>query len=161
MKKEEYLVKFDTLNEEEKRQFISDLLDARLQDQQALEHLQSNYEQLKAFLFGRRSEKKSSISECDKVSLFNEFEIEEELGKIEEQIENIKGYTRKAKGKKNLINDDNNFPVEVIEHRLDDLTCPECGSTLTEIGYDTRKELCVIPAKFYVKEHRYYKLKKL
>lgn len=157
MKKEEYLAKFDTLNEEEKRQFISDLLDARLQDQQALEHLQSNYEQLKAFLFGRRSEKKSSIPECDKVSLFNEFEIEEELGKIEEQIENIKGYTRKAKGKKNLLNDDNNFPVEVIEHRLDDLTCPECGSTLTEIGYDTRKELCVIPAKFYVKEHRYYK----
>ncbi len=51
-----------------------------------------------------------------------------------------------------------NVPVEVVEHRLpeEELVCSECGSTMTEIGKETRRRLKLVPAKAVVVEDRYY-----
>ena len=49
-------------------------------------------------------------------------------------------------------------PVEVVEHRLrsEDLVCPECGSTMAEIGKEVRRKAKLEPAKLTVVEDRYY-----
>ena len=51
-----------------------------------------------------------------------------------------------------------NVPVEVVEHRLpeEELVCPECGSTMTEIGREVRRRLKLVPAKAAVVEDWYY-----
>ena len=51
-----------------------------------------------------------------------------------------------------------NVPVEVVEHHLpeEELVCPECGSTMTEIGKEVRRRLKLVPAKAVVVEDRYY-----
>ncbi|MGM9640862.1 MAG: IS66 family transposase [Faecousia sp.] len=38
----------------------------------------------------------------------------------------------------------------------EDLVCPECGSTMTEIGKEVVRTLEIIPARTVVKEHHYY-----
>ena len=45
-----------------------------------------------------------------------------------------------------------------IHHRLeeDELACPNCGETMTEIGTEVDRTLEIIPAKTVVKEHIYY-----
>ncbi len=49
-------------------------------------------------------------------------------------------------------------PVEVVEHRLpeEELVCPACGSTMTEIGKEVRRRIKMIPAQVVVVEDRYY-----
>ena len=152
MKKEEILAKFDTLNDEEKKAFLASLIDSTNQE---IEHLQGMVDYYKSCIFGKKSEK--SIVDSGQLSLFDELEVEETVANLEEKTLEVKSYTRKAKGKKNLLNEDHNFEVEIVDHKLEDLTCPKCHELLKEIGYDVRKELCVVPAKYYVKEHRYYK----
>ena len=48
--------------------------------------------------------------------------------------------------------------MEVVEHRLpeEELACPECGSTMTEIGREVRRRLKLEPPKVVVVEDRYY-----
>ena len=48
--------------------------------------------------------------------------------------------------------------TEVVEHRLpeEELVCPECGSTMTEIGKEVRRRLKLEPAKVIVVEDWYY-----
>ena len=45
-----------------------------------------------------------------------------------------------------------------MEHRLptEELVCPECGSTMTEIGKEVRRRLKLVPAKAVVVEDWYY-----
>ena len=45
-----------------------------------------------------------------------------------------------------------NIPVEVVEHRLpaEELVCPKCGDTMTEIGKDVRRRLKLVPVKAVV-----------
>ena len=162
MKKEEILIKFNNSNEEEKRNILLSLLldldkkDDKINEQKSnIDHLNELINYYKNLIFGKKSEKNKVNP--NQLSLFNELETEETISELEQKIEEIKGYKRRPKGSKNLVNEDNNLPVEIIEHRKDDLSCPTCGSELKEIGYDVRKELCVIPEKCFIKEHRYFK----
>ena len=45
-----------------------------------------------------------------------------------------------------------------MEHRLpeEELVCPECGSTMTEIGKEVRRRPKLEPPKVIVVEDRYY-----
>ncbi len=45
-----------------------------------------------------------------------------------------------------------------VEHRLEgeDLVCPQCGDTMTEIGKEVVRTLEIIPAQMVVKEDIYY-----
>ncbi|MDO5544406.1 MAG: IS66 family transposase [Eubacteriales bacterium] len=49
-------------------------------------------------------------------------------------------------------------PTEVVEHRLEGeaLVCPECGSTMTEIGKEVVNKLKIKPAEVIVEQHIYY-----
>lgn len=49
-----------------------------------------------------------------------------------------------------------NVPVEVVEHRLSELTCPECGTVMEEIGSEVRRTLVMIPAQVKIREDVYY-----
>ena len=159
MKKEEILSKFNNSNDEEKQAILLSLLldinkkedtivsqNTTINNQKNnIEHLEELVAYYKNLIFGKKSEKIKV--DPSQLSLFDELEVEETIDELENKIQEINGYKRRPKGSKNLVNDDNNFPVEVIEHRKEDLSCPNCGSELKEIGYDVRKELCVVPAK--------------
>ena len=90
------------------------------------------------------------------MSLFDEPEILMAIQEIEEKIK-VKAHTREVKKSKNLVNDDHNLPVEIVEHDVENKDCPKCDNEMTNIGYEVRKELCIRPAKMYIKEHRYFK----
>ena len=48
--------------------------------------------------------------------------------------------------------------MEVVEHHLseEELACPKCGSTMTEIGKEVRRRLKLEPPKVVVVEDWYY-----
>ncbi|MDO4460825.1 MAG: IS66 family transposase [Clostridia bacterium] len=47
-------------------------------------------------------------------------------------------------------------PREVVEHRIDNPICSECGETMTEIGKESRYSLKIVPATVTVVEDVYY-----
>ena len=50
------------------------------------------------------------------------------------------------------------IPTKQVEHRLEgeDLVCPQCGDTMTEIGKEVVKTLEIVPAQYIVREDIYY-----
>lgn len=48
------------------------------------------------------------------------------------------------------------LPVETVEHRLEDTSCPNCGSEMTVIGTEVQKHLKITPPQFTVVEDIYY-----
>lgn len=50
------------------------------------------------------------------------------------------------------------IPTKQVEHRLEgeDLVCPQCGDTMTEIGKEVVKTLEIVPAQYIVREDVYY-----
>lgn len=99
--------------------------------------------------------KKDKVPE-GQMTIFDEPEILMAIQEIEEKIK-VKSHTREVKKSKNLVNDDHNLPIEIVEHDVEDKNCPKCENEMTNIGYEVRKELCIQPAKMYIKEHRYFK----
>ena len=49
-------------------------------------------------------------------------------------------------------------PVEVVEHRPEDRSCPKCGSEMVEIGKEVRRTLKMEPARFWIQEDVYLSL---
>ena len=76
--------------------------------------------------------------------LFNEAEVyadqavEEDNGSMA-----VAAHKRHKKHEYTLDHLPENVPVEVVEHRLpeEELTCPECGGTMTEIGKEVRRKV--------------------
>ena len=134
MKKEEILSKFNNSNDEEKQAILLSLLldinkkedtivsqNTTINNQKNnIEHLEELVAYYKNLIFGKKSEKIKV--DPGQLSLFDELEVEETIDELENKIQEINGYKRRPKGSKNLVNDDNNFPVEVIEHRKEDLS---------------------------------------
>ena len=75
----------------------------------------------------------------------------------EEEFETVSEHKRRKRTGtvKDIVPD--NTPVEVVEHRLegDDLTCPECGETMVEIGKEVRRTLVIKPAEVSIREDHY------
>ncbi len=48
--------------------------------------------------------------------------------------------------------------MEVVEHRLpeSERSCPQCGTTMTEIGKDVRRSLVIVPAQVKIREDWFY-----
>lgn len=109
--------------------------------------------------FGASSEK-SEDSLTEQLSfLFNEAEAFSEEKKAEaENITVVAAHKRHKKHEYTLDNIPENIPVEQTEHRLEgeDLVCPECGDTMTEIGKEVVRTLEIIPAHTIVHEDVYY-----
>ena len=62
---------------------------------------------------------------------------------------------KKRSKKKKAIPD--HLERKVVEHDLDDKSCPQDGVEMKCIGYDKKEELVYTPAKYSVIEHRYAK----
>ena len=75
------------------------------------------------------------------------------VGKKETQV---KAHTRKPRSGSMEEVVPEGTPVEVVEHRPEDRSCPKCGSEMVEIGKEVRRTLKMEPARFWIQEDVYY-----
>ena len=118
-------------------------------------HLEEKYKSLQRQLYGKKSEKLTPEDE-HQMRLFNEAEEgsgeEAQLQTQAEETTEVKGHTRKKRGRKPL-------PVHIdreeIIHDLteEDKACPCCGKERPVIGEVTSEELDIIPPKMIVNKH--------
>ena len=109
--------------------------------------------------FGASSERTSEEAMEQLSLLFNETEVyadqavEEDDGSVA-----VAAHKRHKKHEYTLDHLPENVPVEVVEHRLpeEERVCPECGSTLTEIGKEVRRRLKLEPPRTVVVEDWYF-----
>ena len=109
--------------------------------------------------FGASSEKSEDTLMEQLSFLFNEAEVfcaaEKEA---EENTTVVAAHKRHKKHEYTLDNIPEDMPKERVEHRLEgeDLVCPQCGETMTEIGTEVINKLKIIPAQTIVEQHVYY-----
>lgn len=131
---------------------LSQLQQQLLHKDALIEHYLEQLRLLQKKQFGSSSEKNAIVPE--QLSLFNEPEALAD-GKIAEPtIEEITYTRRKQKTTKEENLED--LVTEVVEHELtgEDLDCPQCGDSMTEIKVEERYEIKIIPAKVEVIKHR-------
>ncbi len=106
--------------------------------------------------FGASSEKSEEPLMEQLSFLFNEAEVFSE--EKEEPVTVVAAHKRHKKHEYTLDNIPEGTKTEVVEHTLEgeDVVCPECGSTMTEIGVEEVCTLKLIPAKTVVVKHRYH-----
>ena len=107
--------------------------------------------------FGASSEKSEETLMEQLSFLFNEAEVFAAV-KEEEDTTAVAAHKRHKKHKYTLDSIPEDIPTERIEHRLEgeDLVCPQCGDTMTEIGTEVVNKLKIIPAQVIVEQHVYY-----
>lgn len=109
--------------------------------------------------FGVSSEHSSEEAMEQLSLLFNEAEVyADQTAKEDDSSVAVAAHKRHKKHEYTLDELPENIPVEVVEHRLpaEELVCPICGDTMTEIGKDVRRRLKLVPAKAVVVEDWYY-----
>ena len=109
--------------------------------------------------FGASSEKSEETLMEQLSFLFNEAEVYSAAEKEEEEtVTVVAAHKRHKKHEYTLDNIPEDIPMEQIEHRLEgeDLVCPQCGDTMTEIGAEVVNKLKIIPAQTIVEQHVYY-----
>ena len=109
--------------------------------------------------FGASSEK-SEDSLMEQLSfLFNEAEVFSAAAKEEaEKVTVVAAHKRHKKHEYTLDNIPEGIETKQVEHRLEgeDLVCPQCGDTMTEIGKEVVRTLEIVPAQMVVHEDIYY-----
>ena len=108
--------------------------------------------------FGASSEK-TDESFMEQLSfLFNEAEVFSTAEKEDAEATDVAGHKRHKKHTYTLDTIPEGIPTKQVEHRLEgeDLVCPQCGDTMTEIGKEVVKTLEIIPAQYIVREDIYY-----
>ena len=108
--------------------------------------------------FGASSEK-TDESFLEQMSfLFNEAEVFSTAEKEDAEATDVAGHKRHKKHTYTLDTIPEGIPTKQVEHRLEgeDLVCPQCGDTMTEIGKEVVKTLEIIPAQYIVREDIYY-----
>ena len=108
--------------------------------------------------FGASSEK-TDESFMEQLSfLFNEAEVFSTAEKEEPEATDVAGHKRHKKHTYTLDTIPEGIPTKQVEHRLEgeDLVCPQCGNTMTEIGKEVVKTLKIVPAQYIVREDIYY-----
>ena len=127
-----------------------ELVAALLKNQWLLEQLRLNRKKQ----YGSSSEQLDQLVFEQFGRVFNEAEAWcADVGKKETQV---KAHTRKPRSGSLDEVAPEGTPVEVVEHRLEDRSCPECGSEMVEIGKEVRRSLKMEPARFWIQEDVYY-----
>ena len=137
-----------------------------LTQNERISHLENQVELLMEALrlarhkqFGTSSEKSEEPLMEQLSFLFNEAEVFSDAEKEEaENVTVVAAHKRHKKHEYTLDNIPEGIPVEQVEHRLEgeDLVCPQCGDTMTEIGTEVVNKLKIIPAQAIVEQHVYY-----
>ena len=108
--------------------------------------------------FGAFSEK-TDESVMEQMSfLFNEAEVFSAAETEKPEATDVAGHKRHKKHTYTLDTIPEGIPTKQVEHRLEgeELVCPQCGDTMTEIGKEVVKTLEIIPAQYIVRENIYY-----
>ena len=136
-----------------------------LAQNERISHLENQVEVLMEALrlaqhkrFGASSEKSEEAVMEQLSLLFNEPEVFAEAKAEEENVTEVAAHKRRKKHEYTLESIPEGFPVERIEHRLEgeELVCPACGDTMTEVGSEVFSKLKIIPAQIVVEQHVYY-----
>ena len=108
--------------------------------------------------FGASSEKTDEAFMEQLSFLFNEAEVFSTAEKEEPEATDVAGHKRHKKHTYTLDTIPEGIPTQQVEHRLEgeDLVCPQCGDTMTEIGKEVVKTLEIVPAQYIVREDIYY-----
>ena len=106
------------------------------------------------------SSEKSEDSLMEQLSfLFNEAEVFSAAEKEDaENVTVVAAHKRHKKHKYTLDSIPEGIATRQVEHRLEgeDLVCPQCGDTMTEIGKEVVRTLEIIPAQTVIREDVYY-----
>ena len=137
-----------------------------LTQNERISHLENQVELLMEALrlarhkqFGASSEKSEDTLIEQLSFLFNEAEVFSAAEKeAEENVTVVAAHKRHKKHEYSLDNIPEGIPTEQVEHRLEgeDLVCPQCGDTMTEIGKEVVRTLEIIPAQTIIREDIYY-----
>ncbi|MFR8873512.1 MAG: transposase [Oscillospiraceae bacterium] len=108
--------------------------------------------------FGTSSEKSEEPLMEQLSFLFNEAEVFAEVSTKQEEAVVVAAHKRHKKHEYTLDNIPEGIPTKQVEHRLEgeELVCPQCGDTMTEIGKEVVRTLEIIPARTIVREDIYY-----
>ena len=109
--------------------------------------------------FGASSERTSEEAVEQLSLLFNEAEVyADQAVEVDDGSVAVAAHKRHKKHEYTLDHLPENVAVEVVEHRLpeEERVCPECGSTLTELGTEVRRRLKLEPPKAVVVEDWYF-----
>ena len=109
--------------------------------------------------FGASSEKSEDTLMEQLSFLFNEAEVFSAAEKEEaENVTAVASHMRHKKHEYTLDNIPEGIETKQVEHRLEgeDLVCPQCGDTMTEIGKEVVRTLEIIPSQTVVREDIYY-----
>ena len=108
--------------------------------------------------FGSSSEKSEEPLMEQLSFLFNEAEVFAETKAEEAHVTVVAAHKRHKKHEYTLDSIPEDMPTKQVEHRLEgeDLVCPQCGDTMTEIGKEVVRTLEIIPAQTVVREDIYY-----
>ena len=137
-----------------------------LTQNERISHLENQVELLMEALrlarhkqFGASSEKSEETLMEQLSFLFNEAEVFSAAEKeAEENVTVVAAHKRHKKYKYTLDNIPEGIETKQVEHRLEgeDLICPQCGDTMTEIGKEVVRTLEIVPAQMVVREDLYY-----
>ena len=108
--------------------------------------------------FGASSEKSDDTLMEQLSFLFDEAEVYSAADKEDENVTVVAAHKRHKKHEYTLDSIPEGMQTKQVEHRLegDDLVCPQCGDTMTEIGKEVFRTLEIIPAQMVVREDIYY-----
>ena len=108
--------------------------------------------------FGASSEKSEETLMEQLRFLFNEAEVFSSAEKEEENLTSVAAHKRHKKREYTLDFIPEGMSTKQVAHHLEgeDLVCPQCGDTMTEIGKEVVRTLEIIPAQMVVREDIYY-----
>ena len=109
--------------------------------------------------FGSSSEKSEDTLMEQLSFLFNEAEVFSAAEKeTERNVTVVAAHQRHKKHEYTLDNIPDGMETRQVEHRLDgeDLVCPQCGDTMTEIGKEVVRTMEIIPAQMVIREDIYF-----
>ena len=109
--------------------------------------------------FGASSEKSEETLMEQLSFLFNEAEVFSAAEKeAERNVTVVSAHQRHKKHEYTLDNIPDGMETRQVEHRLDgeDLVCPQCGDTMTEIGKEVVRTMEIIPAQMVIREDIYF-----
>lgn len=89
----------------------------------------------------------------EQLNMFNEAEAERVAINPEPTVETITQPLKEKKQKRSREEMISTLPVEIIEHKIEEATCPKCGNEMHVMTEEIRKELKVIPAQIKIVEH--------
>ena len=108
--------------------------------------------------FGASSEKADAEAMEQFSFLFNEAEVLADAKAEDEDVVVVPEHKRHKGHEYTLDSLPEDVPTQVVEHTLEgeDLICPQCGDTMTDIGTEVVKKLKIKSVELVVEEHRYH-----